>query len=127
MHDFDTPAVSSPLDHNPTLPPAPSWNAITSRGEVRIYKEVVTETRTVTVTVRKERIRVEHVPVTRASSAAATPGPETFQEQTFVIPLWEEEVEVKTRPVLREQVHVTKPVILETLTPRMSKGDPEGW
>ncbi len=85
--------------------PSPPLTHTTPLGEVRLYKEVVVEERTITVQVRRERLRVEHLPADRPSPVA--PPSDVFQEKTIVVPLWEEEVVVSTRPVLREQVVVT--------------------
>lgn len=75
-------------------------------GEVRIHKDVVTETKEVPVTVRKEEVRVERVPATgeRATDIGAT------GESTVVVPVREEVVEVTKRPVVKEEIRVTKEV-----------------
>ncbi len=119
--------------------PSPPLTHATPQGEVRLYKEVVVEERTVTVQVRREKLRVEHLPADRPSTVA--PPSDVFQEKTIVVPLWEEEVVVSTRPILREQVVVTHGVDVRTVSvpaspekerlsvpqPPRRRGDPEGW
>lgn len=74
-------------------------------GEVLIHKEVVTEEKTITVPVMREVIRTETVPATGATTPTAAA---VFQEETIEIPIHKEEVEVTKRPVVREEVRVTK-------------------
>jgi uncharacterized protein (TIGR02271 family) len=71
-------------------------------GEVRVKKEVVTEHRQITVPVTREEVHVERVP------ASGDAGAQSFQEGTVSVPIREEEVEIKKRPVVREEVRVTK-------------------
>jgi uncharacterized protein (TIGR02271 family) len=73
-------------------------------GEVRVHKDVRTEHRSIDVPVTKEEVRVERVP----ASGEARPGDATFQEGTVSVPVREEEVEVRKRPVVREEVRVSK-------------------
>jgi uncharacterized protein (TIGR02271 family) len=78
-------------------------------GEVRVRKEVVTEQRQVTVPVTREEVKVERIPV----DEAAGPGEASFKEGEVRIPLTEEEVEVRKRPVVREEVRVSKTAVEE--------------
>ena len=78
-------------------------------GEVRIHKDVVQETRTVSVPVRHERVRVERRDVSPNQPA---PGA-AFQEEVIVVPLHAEEVDVQKRAVLDEEVVIHKDVIEE--------------
>jgi uncharacterized protein (TIGR02271 family) len=77
-------------------------------GEVTVTKNVVEETKTIEVPVRREEVHVERRPVTDAT--AADPGQAAFSQegQTLRVPVMEEDVQVtKTvRPV--EEVEVTK-------------------
>jgi uncharacterized protein (TIGR02271 family) len=73
-------------------------------GEVRVRKEVITEQRQVTVPVTKEEVHVERVP----ADASAKVGEGAFEEGTMSIPVREEEVEIRKRPVVREQVRVSR-------------------
>jgi uncharacterized protein (TIGR02271 family) len=74
-------------------------------GRVRIHKDVVTEEREVRVPVTREEIRVEHVP---ADERAAAPGDASFEEDTVEVPLHREHVQVTKRPVLKDEVRITK-------------------
>lgn len=73
-------------------------------GRVEVHKDVKTEKKTVTVPVTKEEIHVERVP----GSQAAPPSSATFKEGDVSIPVYEEEIEIKKRPVIREEVRVSK-------------------
>lgn len=73
-------------------------------GEVRVRKEVVTEHRQIEVPVTKEEIKVERAPATGSQD----PGRAAFKEDTISMPLKEEEVEIHKRPVVREEVRVSK-------------------
>jgi uncharacterized protein (TIGR02271 family) len=74
-----------------------------SRGEVRIRKEVITETQTVQVPVTREELVVERRPVDQATPATGSIG-----ESEFRIPLSEERASVDTSTVVREEVAVGK-------------------
>jgi uncharacterized protein (TIGR02271 family) len=74
-------------------------------GEVRLRKEIVTEHKRIDVPVMKERVSVEHV---QAGDRAARPGDDAFEQKTVSVPLREEEVEVRKRPVVKEEVRVRK-------------------
>lgn len=72
-------------------------------GHVRIHKTVHTEEKHFSVPVTREEIIIEHVAVGRD----ATPmGDATFHEDTFDVPLYEEEVRVSKRPILEEEIVV---------------------
>jgi uncharacterized protein (TIGR02271 family) len=73
-------------------------------GKVQLKKEVVTETQQVTVPVQRERVRIEHAPAGREAS----PSEAAFKEESASVTLHEEEVEIKKRPVVREQVRLRK-------------------
>ncbi len=72
-------------------------------GEVRVHKEVVTENRQVSVPVTREEVHVERVP-----AQGAQPGDTAFQEGTVAVPVREEEVELRKRPVVTEEVRVSR-------------------
>jgi uncharacterized protein (TIGR02271 family) len=76
-----------------------------ARGEVRLKKEVVHETKRIDVPVTREEVRVERAPASGAS-AASTEG--AFQEKTVSMPVREEEIEIKKRPVVKEEVRLRK-------------------
>jgi uncharacterized protein (TIGR02271 family) len=74
-------------------------------GEVRLRKDVVHETKRIDVPVMREEVRVERVPASGAS-AASTAG--AFDEKTVSMPVREEEIEVRKRPVVKEEVRLRK-------------------
>lgn len=73
-------------------------------GEVRVHKDVKVEEKQVTVPVTKEEVHVERV----LASAEPRAGEATFKEGTVSVPVYEEEVEIRKRPVVREEVRVAK-------------------
>jgi len=73
-------------------------------GHVRIHKGVKTEERHFTVPVRREEIVIEHV--TAFAGGAGTGEEGTFEERVIDIALYEEEIRVTKRPVLREEIVV---------------------
>ncbi len=76
-----------------------------SRGEVRMRKEVITETQAIEVPVTREELVMERIPVTdRTPAANASFG----QEGEIRIPLTEEQVRVDKQPYVREEVVVGK-------------------
>jgi uncharacterized protein (TIGR02271 family) len=79
-----------------------------SRGEVRIRKEVITETQTIQVPVTREELVIERRPVDEATPATGSIG-----ESEIRIPLSEERASVDTSTVVREQVAVGKKPVQE--------------
>jgi uncharacterized protein (TIGR02271 family) len=79
-----------------------------SRGEVRIRKEVITETQTVQVPVTREELVIERRPVDQATPATGSIG-----ESEVRIPLSEERASVDTSTVVREEVAVGKKPVQE--------------
>jgi uncharacterized protein (TIGR02271 family) len=77
-------------------------------GEVTITKDVVEETKTIEVPVRREEVHVERRPVTDTTATAGMEDAFTNQGQSVRVPVMEEQVEVRkvARPV--EEVEVTK-------------------
>jgi uncharacterized protein (TIGR02271 family) len=75
-------------------------------GEVRLRKEIVTETKHVEVPVTREEVRVERVPID--APRAATGDEARFREETVAMPLKEEEVEIRKRPVVKEEVRLRR-------------------
>jgi stress response protein YsnF len=93
-------------------------------GEVTIRKEVVTETRTLEVPVRREELVIERTPVERHAFDSRQSGPSDPLVDQLVdrlrhmqsgevlrIPIVEEEVIVHKRPVVVEEVTLGKRVI----------------
>jgi uncharacterized protein (TIGR02271 family) len=96
-------------------------------GEVTIRKEVVEETRTIEVPVRREELVIEHHPIERrlvdtAQSQAADPLVAQLVDrlrhmrpgETLRIPIIEEEVVVHKRPVVVEEITLSKRIREET-------------
>jgi uncharacterized protein (TIGR02271 family) len=81
-------------------------------GQVRITKVVRTEVKHFSVAVRREELHIERLEVApeeaREAGSGAALGP--FEEGTLVIPLYEEQVEVHTRPRVWQEVRVSKRV-----------------
>lgn len=70
-------------------------------GRVRLRKDVQTEQKSVNVPVAREQVVVERVP------ASGDAGVE-LREDEVSIPVREEEVEIRKRPVVREEVRLRK-------------------
>ncbi|HLT28718.1 MAG TPA: YsnF/AvaK domain-containing protein [Myxococcaceae bacterium] len=79
------------------------------RGEVRVHKTVETETETIEVPVRREKVEVERV---RGSDVTATASG-AFEEETIRVPLRSEEVRVGKEVVTEEEVQVRKRPVTE--------------
>ena len=79
-------------------------------GEVRVRKDVVTEQRNIEVPVTREEVVIErHTGSGREASKQGIGGDEEVR-----IPLMEEEVDVKKRAVVREEISVGKRPVTET-------------
>ncbi len=78
-------------------------------GEVSIHKDVVVEEETVTVPVRRERVRVERRDINPDRPAMNA----SFQEETVTVPLRAEEVDINKRAVVDEEVIIHKDEIEE--------------
>ena len=95
-------------------------------GEVTIRKEVVSETRTIEVPVRREELVIERHPVERRPIDSGARQADPLVEQlldrlrhmqpgeTLRIPIIEEEVVVHKRPVVVEEITLGKRTIQET-------------
>jgi uncharacterized protein (TIGR02271 family) len=77
-------------------------------GEVHVRKEVITEEKQITVPVTREVIRVERVMVSHDVEA----GTRTFEKESYDIPIREEHITVEKHPVVREELHVGKEILL---------------
>jgi uncharacterized protein (TIGR02271 family) len=73
-------------------------------GQVQLGKHVVTEHRTLEVPVAREELTVERTPVDRRRSDR----PIDEHDETISVPLREEQVELEKRPVVYEEVGVSK-------------------
>lgn len=81
-----------------------------ARGEVRVRKEVLTETQNVQVPVTREEIVIERSPVSGERPASGEIG----ENNEVRVPLSEERVQVDKVPVVREEVRVGKRPVSET-------------
>ncbi len=79
-------------------------------GEVVVTKNVVEDTKTVEVPVRREEVHVER----RAVSGEATSGDEAFSGESIRVPVMEEDVEVRKVPRAVEEIEITKTPTEET-------------
>jgi uncharacterized protein (TIGR02271 family) len=79
-------------------------------GEVRLHKEVVTETKNIEVPVTREEVVIERRP---AGAVAATDAQFTNGDETIRIPVMEEQVTVQKTPVVTEEVTVGKRQVTE--------------
>jgi uncharacterized protein (TIGR02271 family) len=79
-------------------------------GEVRVRKEVVTEQRNIEVPVTREEVVIER----HAGSGRKASDQTIGADEEVRIPLMEEEVDVKKRAVVREEVSVGKRPVTET-------------
>lgn len=79
------------------------------RGEVRVRKDIITETQTVQVPVTREELVVERVPVDQNTQPAGAVG----EGQEIRIPLTEETASIDKGTVVRDQVAVGKRPVSE--------------
>jgi len=82
--------------------------------EVMLHKRVVVKQKQITIPVMHEEVRIERVPVDATAARPSTEG--TFVESTVAIPLHDEEVEIRKRAVVREEIRVTKQTFQEEKT-----------
>lgn len=80
-------------------------------GEVRLRKDVVTETKHIEVPVTHEEVHVERTPVSERRDAL--PGEKAFEKESVSMPIHEEEVEIRKRPVVKEEVRLRKERVTE--------------
>jgi uncharacterized protein (TIGR02271 family) len=73
-------------------------------GEVRVRKDVVTETKHVEVPVAREEVHVERVPV----QAGSTASPGAFEDESISMPVREEELEIRKKPVVKEEIRLRR-------------------
>lgn len=80
-------------------------------GEVRLRKDVVTETKHIEVPVTREEVHVERTPV--GERRDVLPGEKAFEKETVSMPVHEEEIEIHKRPVVKEEVRLRKERVTE--------------
>jgi uncharacterized protein (TIGR02271 family) len=73
-------------------------------GAVRIHKTVETDTESVEVPLRRERVEVERV----AGTGVPAAGDMAFRDEDIVVPIHEEQAEVGKRTVVAEELRVSK-------------------
>ena len=86
-------------------------------GEVVVTKNVVEETKTIEVPIRREEVHIERRPVTGdavSGGLSATEG--SFSNESISVPVMEEQIEVRkvARPV--EEIEISKTATQETKT-----------
>jgi len=80
------------------------------RGEVRLRKEVVTDTQNIEVPVSREELVVERIP----GQGRETTGQVGSGEKEIRVPLSEERVNVEKKPVVNEEVRVGERQVQDT-------------
>ena len=83
-----------------------------SAGEVRIHKDIITETKTIDVPVTREEVVIERHAVGSPVTGSAADFGQTDQE--IRIPVMEEQVTIEKTPVVREEVEIGKRQVTET-------------
>lgn len=78
-------------------------------GEVGIRKDIVTEEKTINVPVNREEVYIERNPVSGAVPSDTPIG----QEETYRVPVSEEQVDVNKQSVVREELSIGKRVVQE--------------
>jgi uncharacterized protein (TIGR02271 family) len=90
-------------------------------GEVRLRKRIITEEKTITVSVTREELVIERLPVADAAvetnqqpAQSAGRTVEIGEDETIRIPLRAEQVTVVKQPVVIEEVVLSKRRVQET-------------
>jgi uncharacterized protein (TIGR02271 family) len=115
-HGFGEPQeVVVELAHEEATP----YTVVRDTGQLRIRKVVRTEVMRFEVPVRREELVVERVPAEEAEASARPEGARTtlaaaFEEESFVIPLREEQVEFTKTARVWQEVRVSKVTRPET-------------
>lgn len=86
------------------------------REGVRVRKTAVQEERIATAQLRSEELDVERPKTSGTTWKTETETPREFKESDVVIPLYEEEVEIRKYPVVREEVRVNRMALTENQT-----------
>ncbi len=80
-------------------------------GEVTLHKEIITETKSIDVPVRREEVVIERHAV---SGAAAAGSFDTQTEEVLRVPVMEEQVVVQKNAVVTEEISLGKREVTET-------------
>jgi len=83
-------------------------------GEVRVRKDVHTETKTLEVPVRREEVVIERTPVHGRASSEGMAADALREGEEIRIPVREEQVDVTKHAVVTEEVKVGKRVVADT-------------
>jgi uncharacterized protein (TIGR02271 family) len=86
------------------------------REGVRVRKTSLQEERSATAELRREELDIERPKANGASWKKESVSPREFVETSQVIPLYEEEIEIRKYPVLREEVRVNRMALQEEQT-----------
>lgn len=77
-------------------------------GRIRLERTVDEKAELIQLPLKHDEVRVERVPVGRVLEAGAeTPAPR-YEGDTYIVPVLREQLEVITRLVLVEELHVTR-------------------
>lgn len=76
-------------------------------GEVKVKKVVHSELRHFSIPVMKEEVRVERVPVSDQNRNLSS-SDARFENKTVSVPVSEEQVTISKRPVVKEEVRISK-------------------
>lgn len=79
-------------------------------GTVRINKTITEREETVNQELSKETAKIERVPINRIVKEAAD---SRYENNTWIIPVYEEVVITEKRLMLREEIHITKEISVE--------------
>lgn len=79
-------------------------------GAVRVNKIVSEREEVIDQALSKERAKVERIPINRVVDEALN---SRFENNTWIIPVYEEVVVVEKRLVLREEIRITKEISVE--------------
>jgi len=83
-------------------------------GEVRVRKEVHTETKTIEVPVEREEVVIERTPIHGRAASKGISGDAIREGEEIRIPVREEQVNVSKEAVVTEEVKVGKRVVQGT-------------
>jgi len=83
-------------------------------GEVRVRKEVHTETKTLGVPVEREEVVIERTPVSGRAAAGNVAADSIREGEEIRIPVREDQVDVSKHAVVTEEVKVGKRVVQDT-------------
>jgi len=83
-------------------------------GEVVVTKQVVEDTKTIEVPVRREEVRVERHAVSDAATSTGDTDASAFQGDSIRVPVMEEQVEIRKVPRAVEEIEISKVATQDT-------------